>query len=72
VLVDSVRGRHTAWTRIRINLQNVPVELRPPQEPLDPDEKVETDWIGPQKRPPKTQPVSPRSGRKKSPPADTT
>jgi len=38
ILVDSMRGRFTTWTRIRVNLQHVPVELRPPQEPLDPDE----------------------------------
>jgi len=40
VLVDSTRGRSSTWTRIRINLQHVPVELRPAQEPLDPDEKT--------------------------------
>lgn len=38
VLVDSMRGRFTTWTRIRVNLQHVPVDLRPEQEPLDPDE----------------------------------
>jgi DNA ligase D-like protein (predicted polymerase) len=38
VLVDAMRGRYTTWTRIRVNLQHVPVELRPDQEPLDPDE----------------------------------
>ena len=38
VLVDSMRGRYTTWTRIRVNLQHVPAELRPDQEPLDPDE----------------------------------
>jgi bifunctional non-homologous end joining protein LigD len=37
VLVDSMRGRSSTWTRIRVNLQNVPEELRPPQEPLDVD-----------------------------------
>jgi hypothetical protein len=37
VLVDSLRGRFTTWTRIRINLQNVPEDLRPAQEPLEPD-----------------------------------
>jgi hypothetical protein len=37
VLVDSMRGRFTTWTRIRVNLQHVPVDLRPDQEPLDPD-----------------------------------
>jgi DNA ligase D-like protein (predicted polymerase) len=40
VLVDSMRGRFTTWTRIRVNLQHVPAELRPAQEPLDPDEKI--------------------------------
>jgi hypothetical protein len=35
-----MRGRYTAWYRIRVNLKNVPAKLRPPQEPLDPDEKT--------------------------------
>jgi hypothetical protein len=43
VLVDAMRGRFRTWTRIRINLQHVPEELRPPQEPLDPDDEV-NDW----------------------------
>jgi bifunctional non-homologous end joining protein LigD len=38
VLVDAMRGRHQVWWRIRINLQHVPVDQRPSQEPLDPDE----------------------------------
>ena len=38
VLVDSMRGRFHTWTRIRLNLQHVPVELRPAQEALDPDD----------------------------------
>jgi bifunctional non-homologous end joining protein LigD len=37
VLVDSMRGRHTTWTRIRVNLRNVPPEDRPPQEALEVD-----------------------------------
>ena len=37
VLVDAMRGRSTTWTRIRLNLEHVPPELRPPQEPLDPE-----------------------------------
>jgi len=37
VLVDAMRGRHTTWTRVRVNLEHVPEPLRPPQEPLDPD-----------------------------------
>ena len=40
VLVDQMRGRYTAWYRIRVNLKNVPAKLRPAQEPLDPDEKT--------------------------------
>lgn len=38
VLVDSLRGRSTTWTRVRINLRNVPEPLRPPQETPDPDD----------------------------------
>ncbi len=37
VLVDAMRGRYTTWTRIRLNLEHVPAEIRPPQEALDPD-----------------------------------
>jgi len=43
VLVDAMRGRFHTWTRIRVNLQHVPPELRPPQEALDPDE-TPNDW----------------------------
>jgi bifunctional non-homologous end joining protein LigD len=42
ILVDVMRGRYSTWTRIRVNLQHVPAELRPPQEPLDPDEKIDS------------------------------
>src|SRR2546423_12916263 len=35
VLVDQMRGRSSAWYRIRINLQHVPAKLRPAQERLD-------------------------------------
>ena len=37
ILVDSMRGRSTTWTRVRLNLIHVPEAERPPQEPLDPD-----------------------------------
>ena len=37
VLVDSMRGRSSTWTRIRVNLEHVPEEQRPPQEPLEVD-----------------------------------
>jgi len=43
ILVDAMRGRFQTWTRIRVNLQHVPAELRPPQEPLDPDDQID-DW----------------------------
>ncbi len=42
VLIDAMRGRSSTWTRVRVNLRNVPVELRPPQEPLDPDDDEKT------------------------------
>ena len=44
VLVDSMRGRSSTWTRIRVNLQHVPAKLRPRQERLDPDEKTLSSW----------------------------
>ncbi|HEX7612591.1 MAG TPA: DNA polymerase domain-containing protein [Candidatus Limnocylindrales bacterium] len=37
ILVDSMRGRFTLWYRIRVNLEHVPVDERPPQEPLEVD-----------------------------------
>ncbi len=37
VLVDSMRGRSTTWTRIRVNLRHVPEGERPAAEPPDPD-----------------------------------
>jgi hypothetical protein len=38
ILVDSMRGRSSTWTRIRVNLHNVPEPIRPPQEAPDPDD----------------------------------
>jgi bifunctional non-homologous end joining protein LigD len=37
VLVDSMRGRSSTWTRIRLNLRNVPAAERPAQEALEVD-----------------------------------
>ena len=37
VLVDSMRGRSSTWTRIRVNLRRVPEAERPAEEPPDPD-----------------------------------
>jgi hypothetical protein len=44
VLVDSMRGRSSTWTRIRVNLRNVPEELRPAQETPDPDDNPTREW----------------------------
>ena len=44
VLVDSMRGRSSTWTRIRVNLQHVPKELRPKQEMPDPDDDPTRVW----------------------------
>jgi bifunctional non-homologous end joining protein LigD len=38
VLVDSMRGRSSTWTRVRVNLRNVPEAIRPAQETPDPDD----------------------------------
>jgi hypothetical protein len=45
VLVDAMRGRFATWTRVRLNLEHVPPDLRPPQEALDPDD-MPNDWEG--------------------------
>ena len=37
VLVDAMRGRSSTWTRIRVNLRNVPAKERPAEETPDPD-----------------------------------
>ena len=37
ILVDSMRGRSTTWTRVRVNLIHVPEAERPSQEPLEAD-----------------------------------
>jgi bifunctional non-homologous end joining protein LigD len=37
VLVDTMRGRSSTWTRIRVNLRHVPEGERPVEEPPDPD-----------------------------------
>ena len=47
ILVDSMRGRNTTWTRIRINLRNVPEPERPPQEALEVDYDPWAGYQGP-------------------------
>ena len=44
VLVDSMRGRSSTWTRIRVNLRHVPEELRPAEETPDPDDDPTREW----------------------------
>jgi bifunctional non-homologous end joining protein LigD len=47
ILVDSMRGRNSSWTRIRINLRNVPESERPPQEALEVDYDPWAGYTGP-------------------------
>jgi DNA ligase D-like protein (predicted polymerase) len=44
VLIDSMRGRSSTWTRIRVNLRHVPEELRLKQETPDPDDDPTREW----------------------------
>jgi bifunctional non-homologous end joining protein LigD len=44
LLIDSMRGRSSTWTRIRINLRHVPPGGRPPQETPDPDDDPTREW----------------------------
>ncbi len=44
VLIDSMRGRSSTWTRIRVNLRNVPEKIRPKQETPDPDDDPTRAW----------------------------
>ncbi|MGH3266315.1 MAG: DNA polymerase domain-containing protein, partial [Trebonia sp.] len=46
VLVDSMRGRSSTWTRIRLNLEHVPEPRRPAQEPLDVDYDPWSEYRG--------------------------
>ena len=44
VLVDSMRGRSSTWTRIRVNLKSVPAKIRPKQGTPDPDDDPTREW----------------------------
>jgi DNA ligase D-like protein (predicted polymerase) len=48
VLVDTNRGRSSAWYRVRINLRNVPAADRPPPEVPDPDWDPSEEWHRPE------------------------
>jgi len=47
ILVDGMRGPSSIWYRIRINLQHVPADQRPPQEELIADYSPWTNYQGP-------------------------
>ena len=53
VLVDSMRGRSSTWTRIRVNLRHVPEQIRPAQETPDPDDDPTRAWREARRRPSK-------------------
>ncbi len=44
VLVDSMRGRSSTWSRVRVNLRHVPEASRPVPEPPDPDDDPTREW----------------------------
>jgi hypothetical protein len=44
VLIDSMRGRSSTWTRVRVNLRNVPEVQRPEQDTPDPDDDPTRAW----------------------------
>jgi hypothetical protein len=50
VLVDGMRGPSSIWYRIRINLQHVPEDQRPPQEDLLADYNPWENYSGAQAR----------------------
>jgi hypothetical protein len=39
-----MRGRYTTWTRIRVNLRNVPEAERPAETTPDPDYDPSVQW----------------------------
>jgi len=48
VLVDGMRGPSSIWYRIRVNLQHVPEDQRPPQDELIADYNPWVNYSGPQ------------------------
>src|SRR3569832_733889 len=62
VLVDSMRGRSSAWTRIRLNLRHEPEEQRPPQGTPDPDDAPTRAWRDAMR--------APTAGRRRKPDGD--
>jgi hypothetical protein len=58
VLVDSMRGRSSAWSRIRLNLRHVPEDERPAQGPLEVDFDPWQGWAPGSPRPDGGQPAA--------------
>jgi bifunctional non-homologous end joining protein LigD len=78
ILVDSMRGRSTTWTRVRVNLIHVPEADRPAQEPLEVDydpwagydiEAWKAATAGPRARTPKPKSAPESTSTAKSTPA---
>jgi hypothetical protein len=44
ILFDAMRGSSSTWMRIRVKLGNVPEDLRPKDEPPDPDDDPTRAW----------------------------
>jgi bifunctional non-homologous end joining protein LigD len=44
VLIDSMRGRSSTWTRVRVNLRHVPEDLQPAPGTPDPDDDPTRQW----------------------------
>jgi bifunctional non-homologous end joining protein LigD len=44
LLIDSMRGRSSTWTRVRVNLRHVPEAIRPTQQTPDPDDDPTREW----------------------------
>ena len=71
ILVDSMRGRSTTWTRVRVRLSNVPADLRPEQEPLEVDYDPWAGYEWPDRSgQPERAPRTNRAPRKKKGPED--
>ncbi|HEU0073284.1 MAG TPA: hypothetical protein VFS30_04665, partial [Dehalococcoidia bacterium] len=62
VLIDSMRGPSSPWTRIRVNLRNVPEAERPAEEAPDPDYDPWAE-MAPEMRGRQTKRVNPKDGR---------
>jgi bifunctional non-homologous end joining protein LigD len=44
ILTDRMRGSAYIWYRIRVNLRHIPEDLRPTQQPPDPDDDPTRTW----------------------------